>query len=394
MPWYGVEWTLLPLHLACALQPPPEVVALLLHCHADTAREHMYRSRNAKKRRFHLRKKRKPFTSLATRENDYEQANMGVPNNDTAPSSYSGDRNKEEHTPTPLAHVDRVIDYGSENEGCEDPLFATKGEELLIPVSSEDSMFHVFEPSEVTDSDADASVRTRNLKTMEYRVSHDCDDETDEASDDSLQRYLGSSGLMLQLSYDGAIESHSISQVGLLSQPSRMHWDLDTLLMEADALLPLHIACLYRAAPRVVAQLLEAFPSGVSESALGMLPIHMACAGFELPAPVVPPLSQVPFPVEDEFDLAESLVHLVKAFPGSLDYLSENNGMTPQMYIEETMDDGPYRGKCLQVLGVKSSEKVSKKETTPSEHDDTVANGSASRYVHSIPFLSLIMSLF
>jgi hypothetical protein len=340
----------------------------------------MFRSRITKKRLFRLRKKkRKPFTSLATWENAAQQANMVVPINDTAPSSDSGDRQKEEHTLTPLAHVDRATDNGDEFEGFEDPLFATKVDELLSPVSSQSTMFHVFEPSEATDSDADPSVRARDLRITGYEASHEYDDETDEASENSLQRYLGRSGLVLQLSYDGTLESRSVGHLGLPSQPTRMHWHLDTLLMEADALLPLHVACLYRAAPRVVAQLLEAFPKGVAESALGMLPIHMVCAGFELPAPVMAPPSQVPFPMEDEFDLAGSLVHLVKAFPGSLEYLSENNGMTPQMYIEETMDDGPYTDKCLQSLGVRPSENVSNEETSLSEHDDAAISGSSPR---------------
>ena len=64
---------------------------------------------------------------------------------------------------------------------------------------------------------------------------------------------------------------------------------------------------------------------------MGMLPIHIACARFDLPAPVAVSPRQVPFPMEDEYELVEDL-KLVKAFPESLDWPSEYNGMTPQTY--------------------------------------------------------------
>jgi hypothetical protein len=386
MSWYGVQWSLLPLHLACALQPPPQVIAMLLHFNADAARVCMNRSRVTTKRRFMLRgkKKNKPFTPLTTRE---YAANMDLPKNDTAPSSDSGGH-VQEHDVTQIGTT-----MDSEDEDEQGPLleevaheeqeFLMKGDTLLrVLEASEDNIFYVFEPSETTESEVDQCLGTIEYAGEKYEDNQvsSYDDKTAESSKDALQEYLGTNGLALQLGYDGTLESLSIGN--LPSQPTRMHWNLDPLLVEADALLPLHIACLYRAAPQVIALLLEAYPEGVVESAIGMLPIHIVCAGFELPAPVMAPPSQVPFPMEDEFDLAQSLAHLVKTSPETLHYPSENNGMTPQMYIEETMDDGSYTNECLQVLGITFSENGSKEETSLSEHDDMASSSSKPRYVH------------
>ena len=65
-----------------------------------------------------------------------------------------------------------------------------------------------------------------------------------------------------------------------------------------------------------------------------------------------PPAGPVPFPHDDEFDMVKSLKLLEKAFPESLKYPSECNGMTPEIYIDETLDDGDYKDACLEALGV------------------------------------------
>jgi hypothetical protein len=358
----------------------------------------MTRSAVKSKKGFLLRgkKKNKPFIPVTTRE----YAAKDLQKNDTAPSSDS-EGHVQQHNVTHLCpSMDSEDDdeHGllPEEDAQEEREFALKRDTLSrVLRTSEDSIFLVFEPSETTDSDSEADSNSRPIKYEDNQVSS-FGDKAAETSKDDLQEYLGTNGMVLQLGYDGTLESRydgtleSLSTGSLPSQPTRMQWDLDPLLIEADALLPLHIACLYRAAPQVIALLLDAYMEGVAESALGMLPIHIACARFELPPPVVAPPSQVPFPIEDEFDLAKSLAHLVKAFPESLDFHSENNGMTPKMYIEETMDDESYANECLQVLGVTFS-----KENSLSEHDDTAGSSSTPRYVHlnsdpsPIPFLFL-----
>ena len=350
MTWYGVEWSLLPLHLACALQPPPPVIAMLLHFHSDTAHDRMTRSRPTIKRRWRRLGKRRKTKSRKALE-----SHNRVKKNDTAPSSDEGEDSKGHVDTTHVTDVNSTMDTervrkkdaaqkavkgrGSFDESLEDSAFDMDGNGIL----------HVFEVSEdETDSGAEQSVSTVEYKEPPRLL----DDFTAESSKNSFQNFLGRRGLVLQLSSNGCLEPFPPTRTPLPSPPSGMRWNLEPLLSDADEILPLHIACLYRAAPQVVQLLLEAYPKGAQTPAMGMLPIHIACARFDLPAPVAAPPRQVPFPMEDEYDLVEDLKLLVKAFPESLDWPSEYNGMTPQMYIEETVDEGNYKNQCLHELGV------------------------------------------
>jgi hypothetical protein len=237
-----------------------------------------------------------------------------------------------------------------------------------------DNIFHVFETSEDSTDSEHSVVAIPPDMLPNFKEAPPPGEEHDaESSKNSLNDFLGKRGLALQLSPNGSLEPIQVDSLGPLPQPSKMHWNLDPLLVEANALLPLHIACLYRAPPAVITHLLQAYPKGARETALGMLPIHIVCAGFELPAPVLaPPPGPVPFPMDDEYDMVESLKRLEKEFPESLDYPSENNGMTPKMYIDETMDDGSYKNACLEVLGVSKDESVEEvADDRIPEYDDT-----------------------
>lgn len=223
------------------------------------------------------------------------------------------------------------------------------------------SCMHAFESHEDTSNrENEHSVVTPPNKLPDYEeapASHYAVDNPDDetaVSKVSLEDQIGKSGVSRQLSSTRSLEPTTI--------PSKTHWNLDPLLMAADAILPLHIACLYRASPSVISYLLEAYPKAVQNIALGMLPIHMVCAGFELPAPVLAPSPVLPFPMDDEYDLAESLRRLEKACPESLNYPSANNDMTPRMYIDATMDDGSYKDACLEALGITSNESIKAEE--------------------------------
>ena len=185
----------------------------------------------------------------------------------------------------------------------------------------------------------------------------------------------GKRNIALQLSANGSLNPMEVDSPSISRNPSKMQWNLDPLLMEADALLPLHIACLYRASPTVITYLLDAYPKAIQETALGMLPIHMACAGFELPSPILaPPPGPVPFPMDDEYDMPETLRRLEMAFPESVYTPSQINGMTPITYIDETLDDGSYKDECLEALGVTQDELVEEEEiaeTRVSDYDNT-----------------------
>ena len=151
---------------------------------------------------------------------------------------------------------------GSFDESLEDSAFDMDGNGIL----------HVFEVSEdETDSGAEQSV-----STVEYKEPpHLLDDFTGESSSRSFQNFLGRRGLVLQLSSNGCLEPFPPTRTPLPSPPFGMRWNLEPLLSDADEILPLHIACLYRAAPQVV-QRFSSLSQGSSNTSNGYV-AHSHC---------------------------------------------------------------------------------------------------------------------
>jgi hypothetical protein len=162
----------LPLHLACALDPPAIVIEKLLHANVETAGMTMTKGRSKKpKLRFFRHRKKNEMNGIE-----------------------------------------------------EEALFRTSDSVNGLPAS----------PSGVTSS----------LRSDDYSggMKHDDDDDDDQ-------------------------EHAPCPRTALHENP---------LLNDADCLLPLHLACLYRASPGVIGHLCEAHPAGAKCFALGgMLPIHM-----------------------------------------------------------------------------------------------------------------------
>jgi hypothetical protein len=166
-----------------------------------------------------------------------------------------------------------------------------------------------------------------------------------ESSPVPLDQIAGDEALGLQIGPSGNLEYHTSTDVV-------MDWDLKPLLQEADCLLPLHIACLYRASPGIIAALLKAYPSAVESVAWGMLPIHMLCSNFSIPTLVAAPKTFMT--LKPEWHLADSITHLVQFYPESVQIKSFQNGMTPVDYIEETMEDGAHKNLCLNALNAEN----------------------------------------
>jgi len=333
----------------------------------------------------HWRRKKKKLTA---EQNNYalyrsSQGLYSVPKIDTAPSSSDGgaEESKDDTSALPLnttMDTEEAHNHANSESGSllDDDAFRMEGEM---------SRLHVFETHEdTTDSEAEEHSTVGAMppdKLPDYKEAPPPDYAVEhESTENALNDYLEKRGVALQISANGSLEPLDVPSLAPSALPSKMQWNLDPLLMMADSLLPLHIACLYRASPPVISHLLEAYPKAVREQALGMLPIHMVCAGFHLPEPVLaPPIGPVPFPHDDEYDMAESLRRLEKAFPESVNYPSESNGMTPKTYIDETLDDGAYKDTCLEALGVKKEASIMEEtvndvedaDTRVSDHDNT-----------------------
>ena len=163
---------------------------------------------------------------------------------------------------------------------------------------------------------------------------------------------------------------------------------------EADSLLPLHVACLYRASPAVIQHLCQAHPAGARCWAWGgRLPIHMLASQLidkhsaaddddesngKHDHGVAPPVATAtvlglsappPTPTRrcDDWRLADALQHLVDVYPESVSVPSRTTNRTPLELIEEMMDDGINKRMCLRVLG----REVEEEEDTLSVEDES-----------------------
>jgi len=200
---------------------------------------------------------------------------------------------------------------------------------------------------------------------------------------------LNQKGVILQLSPSGGIspfpigsqETDSMSETlsrGTLPSAAKplfgVQWDL-TPLWESlanstgssdNSLLPCHVAVLYQASPAVLKLLLETHPMGAVNTVLGMLPIHMASAGWVLEpwvaSPPPPPKTIAnktdqptlqPYHCHHERHpsrIKEILLVLCQVLPQSVRIKSGNHGMTPKEYIEEAMEECPIKQDCLELL--------------------------------------------
>ena len=149
----------------------------------------------------------------------------------------------------------------------------------------------------------------------------------------------------------------------------RVQWDLYPLLrqvLDEGCLLPLHVAVLYSASPEVINALVDAYPPAALCEVCGMLPIHFVAAGWPqpplLPTPAAVDNFNVPITNDpDTFEpihlsgILQRLNVLQRAAPDSVCIRSGNNGMKPEEYINECMNDSFYKEACLRVCRAHSN---------------------------------------
>jgi len=110
---------------------------------------------------------------------------------------------------------------------------------------------------------------------------------------------------------------------------------------ETDNLLPLHIAALYGASSSVISTLLKHYPSAAKyKNGMGMLPIHMVCAGMRLE----PPKSSGSLGTATSYvpgDIVETVHLLLKAFPDSIHVpcssVFKSGHKTPVQYVNDCL---------------------------------------------------------
>lgn len=294
---HGVQ--VLPLHLACSLDPPPAVVQLMLQVYGDAAAIPIRPRRKRLRRKSGLLKKKVVKRLLSRRKNRICESEANKTNDlQVRQITFS---NSED---------------GASREEVEQSLLKTPPA-VVTPCSS-------------------------STKQQSAKESHDSDQ-----SSMSSTASLSHDNIILQLSPTGSKNPMPLDEVEsqntLGESVFRVQWDLSTLfrhILENGTLLPLHVACFYSASSEVLQILLDAHPAAALCDVVGMLPIHWVAAGWSLP-PILKPFSRSP---------DQMLRVLQQTVPDSVRIRSGSHSMTPEDYIKECMDDGPIKTACLNLV--------------------------------------------
>ena len=338
--FHGVDWLMFPLHLACALQPPPQVVATLLQYHPIASSLPLELRRKSKRAALSIRKLR--IFDTCARSLDLEEG-KGLLSRITRP-------NRNHWISQSNINCD---DFSIVTTSTAGKMFSRK----MYFYSREGTMESLAQSIEGVNRDDD------NATSASWGT---WDDRASTLPDSSLCSFLGKRGVALQLSPNGGIlpipiqmskETASTTDSGPISDcHSKWEVPLAELLAagESKSLLPIHIACLYRACPMVLKLLLQEYSMGALSSAMGMLPIHLVSAGWSLkPLQTNSSTNSSCSTTENEsynFDASSALRVIVDASSESLFAKSINHGMTPREYVEEVMMDGDDRNRCNDVL--------------------------------------------
>ena len=332
---HGLMWDIFPLHLACALQPPPEVVEMLLQCHPPASSAPLEIRHNSRKRTFPWKQLRIFGTCVgnpATEEGKRLLSCIAQPNLRQWVAQSNMDRDDLSLVTTTTA--------------CQMP------QRKMYFYSHEEAAMSLEQSIEYANREAD-NVSRSSWDTWDDRAST--------LHDSSLCSFLGKRGAALQLSPNGGIlpipiqmskDTASITDVGsTIDGYSKWKLPVAELLAAAESktLLPIHIACLYRASSEVMKLLIRGHSMGALSSAMGMLPIHLLSSGWTL-RPLSTASSSSMAETDYCFDASSVLEVLIDASSESLLAKSDSHGMTPHEYVEEVMIEGDCRDRCNKVL--------------------------------------------
>ena len=335
----GIPLKVLPLHLVCALDPPHAVVRLFLELYVDASISSI-----------------RPVSRRLHRYGDFWGATK--------------------------RRLHRVVIRRRKMSSWPDT--EPEGDQyLLVPKPDNDSFY--FTARESLHDDA------VNLTDDESSMHLGSSVSTESLNQKSVILQLGSSGTLLPLPRSGstsAADSNS-SSGGEIASLYRLQWDINSLRREVakyGSLLPLHIACFYRASPDTLQALLNACPLAALSDVLGMLPIHWISCGCFLP-PLLPstaaPLSSFvpgnpPTTASQSAYPLRALFVLKNAVPESIRVQSGSHLFTPRQYIQECMEDCAYKDKCLQLLEDVVWEADSFSCTESASGDDSSTSSSTS----------------
>jgi hypothetical protein len=342
----------LPLHLACALDPPVLVVELLLELYVDASAMPMEPSFSGKisSNRIH-QKQWKSVTTTSDFKNSlhprwksknrfgkkiqewYRNRRGAFPINETMPL------NDESHCYLQKDYATEQRDNGK--------IYLLDADYKHLNASEWDFDNSLIDIEDDLASDDESSVSN----------SHACESFASSGKGKDIILQLSPSGGLRPLTIDAnGTECTSDSSSRSSSDIYRVLWDFQPLfeqVIQHGILLPIHIACFYSASSGVLQALVGVYSEGCLISVGGMLPIHWIAAGWVVPPLLPPPTSKLPFPIHDirkSCSPVDTLKVLKAALPATVGVKSGNHGMIAEEYIRECMEECLYKKNCLHCL--------------------------------------------
>ena len=208
------------------------------------------------------------------------------------------------------------------------------------------------------------------LKSMMYNFCvNECNDLVDFGDDDTIfeNERLNEVVLSKPTALYAAIgaKKWNVALRRLIEKPNEAGVWVSSGTNEDESIikfLPIHLACFVNAPLLLITLLVQSYPEGVEQEALGRLPIHMAC----------------------QMQVDHRIIFLLlERFPESLNIL-DDEGNTP-VDIASSVDSNEQKGKIIQVLTRKMENTVVTKPTTLYHAIDSQDWNSAMRRLVKTP---------
>jgi hypothetical protein len=238
---YGMDRKVLPLHLACAMQPPVEVIAALL----------------------------RPDEALVTVKTPMKNHKKKV-----TMRRDKGSNNKQKGASdfTPMSYPQQLILNRGDSCSFSD---ADPSNLRTVSMLSDDTM----SPNNNVDGSESTSINDDPWIPKNF---------FSDKENDKYFLQLTPTGEVKHISPNGKSLRTVVRESPFIHASASLEENPTNQAAFADDFLALHIACLFRASPAVIELLLKSYIEAVEyKNKWGMLPIHIVCANISLEPPII-----------------------------------------------------------------------------------------------------------
>ena len=373
MTLYGIDWEVLPIHLACMLRAPSTVLDCLV---TDTTAQQPLRrlqSNNnnngvkGKRRRPEQKKRHSLFRPMSVSHSSSQslpslQSKPPLQQHSTLPAGSFPVLTQIPMVTTNSSHHNRdvlgnstkghTIHDRNNNSNKSNPSSAVGRDN---PSEYDNTDQEVVHSATSSTSNVDSIVLTDDVSRQGVGHKEEEDDDDDENGNGSSSEVFQPSPRKIKTNKTTTTTATTTdhSPVSSLSVSRNeawpLNWNLPTLLDQIQSILPLHLACLYGAGSTIVWKLLKVYPDATRTACAGMLPVHMACANLSLPPPIRHPEEQVFGADTESAGLPVVLEYLVSVYPDGTQACIMG-GLTPDALLMQCVEEQDFRGQCLEAL--------------------------------------------